>query len=394
MNTHQPLNHSRLISSKIIEAIRVVTGEEKNSLHEPTFKGKEWEYVKDCLDSGFVSSVGQYVEKFENDIAEYTGAKHAVAVVNGTAALHLGLIVAGVKFDDEVLVPSLTFVATANSVSYVGAIPHFVEISATDFGIDAKKLRAYLIEISEIKNGICINKKTGRVIRAIVPMHVFGHPCNLREILPLCDEFNIKVVEDAAEALGSFYDKKHTGTIGNVGIISFNGNKTITTGGGGVILTNEMETAARAKYLSTTAKTNHPFAYIHNEIGFNYRMPNLNAALGCAQLEQLPELLRSKRRLYRAYSKVFSDIHEVQLFQEPHSCQSNYWLQTIRLNEEFIFCQNEIIENCLNENISVRPVWKPLHLLPMYYNSPASPLPVTDNLSKRIINIPSSAGLA
>ena len=393
MNNHEPINNSYLISSKIVRAIRAVIGEKKNTLHEPTFKGKEWEYVKDCLDSGFVSSVGQYVEKFENKITEYTGARFAVAVVNGTAALHLGLIVAGVKFDDEVLVPSLTFVATANAVSYIGAKPHFVDINAKDLGIDAKKLTAYLKEISEIKNGFCVNKKTGRVIRAIVPMHVFGHPCNLKELLPLCNKFKIKVVEDAAEALGSFYDKKHTGTFGNLGVISFNGNKTITTGGGGVILTDDIEVATHAKHLSTTAKSNHPFDYIHTEIGFNYRMPNLNAALGCAQLEQLPELLNSKRRLYRAYSKAFSEISEVSLFQEPPLCQSNYWLQTLLLNEEFISCRKEIIENCIEDGISTRPVWKPLHKLSMYENSPASSLPITNNLSERIINIPSSAGL-
>jgi len=393
MNNHEPINNSYLISCKIVRAIRAIIGDKTTTLHEPTFKGKEWEYVKDCLDSGFVSSVGQYVEKFENKIMEYTGAKYAVAVVNGTAALHLGLIVAGVKFDDEVLVPSLTFVATANAVSYIGAKPHFVDINANDLGIDATKLKAYLKEISEIKDGFCVNKKTGRVIRAIVPMHVFGHPCNLKELLPLCNEFKIKVVEDAAESLGSFYDKKHTGTFGNLGVISFNGNKTITTGGGGVILTDDIELATHAKHLSTTAKSNHPFAYIHTEIGFNYRMPNLNAALGCAQLEQLPELLKSKRRLYGAYAKAFSEISEVSLCQEPPLCQSNYWLQTIVLNEEFTSCREEIIETCIEDGISTRPVWNPLHKLSIYQNSPASPLPVTNNLSERIINIPSSAGL-
>ena len=224
-------------------------------------------------------------------------------------------------------------------------------------------------------------------------MHVFGHPCNLKELLPLCNEFKIKVVEDAAEALGSFYDKKHMGTFGNLGVISFNGNKTITTGGGGVILTDDIDLATHAKHLSMTAKSNHPFAYIHTEIGFNYRMPNLNAALGCAQLEQLPELLNSKRRLYRAYSKAFSEISEVSLFQEPPLCQSNYWLQTLLLNEEFMSCRKEIIENCIEDGISTRPVWKPLHKLSMYENSPASSLPITNNLSERIINIPSSAGL-
>ncbi len=392
MSQSLPLYHGEFNSWEIIEAIKTVIGSLPKSLHEPVFEGNEWHYVKSCLDSRMVSSVGSYVTQFESTIAKYTGSNHAIATVNGTAALHLALILAGVKKGDEVLTPSLTFVATGNAISYIGATPHFVDSEDISFGIDVGKLRKYLEEITVIKNGRCFNKKTGCIIRAIVPMHVFGHPCNINEIILLADEFNLVVVEDAAESLGSFYNGKHTGTFGLLGIVSFNGNKTITTGGGGIILTDDEQVAKRAKYLSTTAKQPHAFSYIHNEIGFNYRMPNLNAALGCAQLEKLPEILISKRNLFYLYQKAFSGIDSVMLIREPALCQSNYWLQTILLNKQVCSHQEEIIISCIDAGISVRPVWRPLHLLPCFENFPTAPLPVATSLAKQLINIPSSAG--
>ena len=394
MNQHKKLSEHRAISGEIITAIRKVVGMYSTNLHEPVFEGNEWHYLKDCLDSGFVSSVGQYVEKFEQKIADFTGSKYAIALVNGTSALHLAMIVGGVKSGDEVIMPSLTFVATANAVSYTGAIPHFVDVNQLDLGIDAVKLRQYLNEITVIKNGNCLNRKTGRIIRALLPMHVFGHPCNILELLAIADEFHLTVIEDAAESLGSFYNEKHTGTFGKIGIISFNGNKTITTGGGGVILTDDREIAYQAKYLSTTAKQPHAFSYMHTDIGFNYRMPNLNAALGCAQLEKLPYFLNSKRRLFNLYFDAFFKVENVLLFQEPIHCRSNYWLQTLLLDEELVPYHEDIIISCIKSGINVRPVWTPLHLLPIFADSPAASLPVTINLAKRLINIPSSAGIS
>ena len=394
MNNLRNVPNNQDVSNQIIKAIHAVIGKRPANLHEPVFEGNEWHYLKDCLDSGFVSSIGQYVDQFEQKIAEYTGANHAIAVVNGTAALHLAMIVAGVQSGDEVLMPSLTFVATANSVSYVGAVPHFVDIRRADFGIDTATLRDYLKKITILKDGYCLNKNTGRVIRALMPMHVFGHPCNMNDLLSIADEFHLTLIEDAAESLGSFYHQKHAGTFGALGILSFNGNKTITTGGGGVILTDDAEIASRAKHLSTTAKQPHAFAYKHTDIGFNYRMPNLNAALGCAQLEQLPQFLKSKRRLYKLYADSFAKVENVSLFQEPNHCHSNYWLQTLILDEQLAPYHEDIIRGCINAGINVRPVWTPLHLLPIYSASPAAPLSVTNTLANQLINIPSSAGIA
>ena len=393
MNIYHNLKPGETISQKIVNAIRTVAGEAKVALHEPIFKGNEWSYLKDCLDSGYVSSIGQYVEQFENQVCEFTGSKYAVAVVSGTAALHLGLLVGGIKPNEEVLIPSLTFIATANAVSYCGAVPHFVDVSEVNLGIDAKKLRTYLRKISIMEDGYCINKFTGRPIKAVVPMHVFGHPCDLKALLEVSDEFNIIVIEDAAEAIGSFYQNKHVGTFGKLGILSFNGNKTITTGGGGMILTDDIIIAEKAKHLSTTSKKAHPFKYFHDDIGFNYRMPNLNAALGCAQLEQLPNMLSKKRELFKIYFEVFSDISDIEIFKEPFCCRSNYWLQTLLLNEKYMKNHEDIITSCIEAGINVRPAWTPLHQLPVFDTSPASPMLTTSFLVKRIINIPSGVGL-
>lgn len=382
------------IAVQFVAALRSVLGNRSAALHEPSFAGNEWRYLKDCLDSTFVSSVGQYVDNFESDLAAYTGAKHAVAVVNGTAALHVALKLGGVQTNDEVLVPALTFVATANAVTYCGAVPHFVDSDLISFGVDARKLRSYLDFIIEKRSGLCINKVSGRVIRALVPMHTFGHPVNLDELLAISKDFNIALIEDSAESLGSYYQGKHTGTFGLMGVLSFNGNKTITTGGGGAILTNDAELAKRAKHLTTTAKSAHAWKYFHDEIGYNYRMPNVNAALGCAQLEQLPNLLAAKRQLTSKYLKAFSTISWASLMLEPPGCKSNYWLQTVVLKSEFADVLDTILAATNQAGYMTRPVWDLMHELPAYAACPRMDLSEAQSIARRLINIPSSSNLA
>ena len=312
------------IGQQIIDSIHNVIGVKDCSLHEPVFDGNEWHYMKECLDSTYVSSVGKFVGQFEQSLVDLTGAKYAIALVNGTAAIHLALILADVGEGDEVLAPTFTFVATANAISYLKATPHFVDNNEDTLGVDPKKLYEYLNKFTKQKDGKCINLKTNKIIKAIIPTHVFGHPCKIDEIVDIARKFNILVIEDAAESIGSYYKNKHTGTFGLMGALSFNGNKTITTGGGGAILTNNKEIAKKAKHLSTTAKLDHKWDYLHDEIGFNYRLPNINAALGCAQLEQLPKLLKSKRLLFKKYEDKISLIKGVSLFKEPNECKSNY----------------------------------------------------------------------
>ena len=302
------MSASSLFAGEVVDAIRSALGPGPAELHEPSFTGNEWIYLKECLDSTYVSSVGKFVDRFEFDLAKFTGAKYAVAVVNGTAALHIALKLAGVKADDEVLMPALTFVATANAVAYCNATPHFVDSEEVTLGIDSVKLRNYLKINTEQQSGQCINRITGRVIRALVPMHVFGHPADLNGLLAVAKDFNITLVEDAAESLGSYYHGQHTGTFGLLGALSFNGNKTITAGGGGAILTNDVALARHAKHLTTTAKLPHSWDFRHNEIGYNYRLPNLNAALGCAQLEQLSTKLIAKKELFQRYKLAFQQV--------------------------------------------------------------------------------------
>jgi aminotransferase in exopolysaccharide biosynthesis len=370
-----------------------VIGSSPVVLHEPSFEGNEWIYLKECLDSTFVSSIGKFVDRFEEDLAHYTGSKYAVSIVNGTAALQIALKLAGVQSDDEVLIPAFTFVATANAVSHCNAIPHFVDSEVRTLGIDASKLRDYLKGNSSQRSGNCINNKTGRVIRALVPMHTFGHPSDMEGLLSIARDFNIELVEDAAESLGSFYQGQHTGTFGLLGTLSFNGNKTITTGGGGAILTDDESLARHAKHLTTTAKIPHAWEFRHNEVGYNYRMPNINAALGCAQLEQLPLKLAAKRNLYSLYGAAFANIGGVTLFQEPQNCQSNYWLQTLVLDENESKNRNKILEVTNSLGIMTRPAWEPLNELAPYRNSPSMDLSASQSISKLVINIPSSPGL-
>lgn len=358
------------------------------ALHEPIFLGNEWQYVKECLDTGWVSSVGKYVDRFEKDLADYTGAKHAVVTVNGTAALHICYLLAGVQPNDEVLVPALTFVATCNALQYCHAIPHFIDSENKYLGIDVDQLKAYLKTIAEIKNDVCYNKITQRPIRALCVMHTFGHPVDLDPLLELAEQYHLNLIEDAAEALGSFYKGKHVGHHGLVGALSFNGNKIITTGGGGAILTNDTDIAKKAKHITTTAKIPHPYLYHHDEVGYNYRLPNINAALGCAQLERLDYFLNMKRKLAQSYAKAFSKIKEVRFLSEPEYAKSNYWLNAILVDNKE---QRDVLLQQLNqEKIGARPVWELMHQLSMYQQAPRMDLSNAEKIAHRLINIPSS----
>lgn len=379
------------LPGKIIQALESSIGPGPAQLHEPDFEGNEWPFLKDCLDSTFVSSVGKYVDQFEQDLASFTGASHAVAVVNGTAALHVALLLSGVTEGDEVLVPALTFVATANAVTYCNAHPHFIDSEMATLGIDPVRLREYLSAETEFREEECFNASTGRRISALIVMHTFGHPANLDELRQVSREFNLALVEDAAESLGSFYQDRHTGTIGDVGILSFNGNKIVTTGGGGALLLNDSKIAERAKHLTTTAKISHPWEYRHDQIGFNYRLPNLNAALGCAQMESLASKVAKKRALYERYQEHFGDIDEVKLFKEPEGCNSNYWLQALVLEDPSE--RNEVLEKTNAAGYATRPVWALMNDLPPYKDNPCMKLETASFLSERIINIPSSSFL-
>ncbi|MED4911300.1 LegC family aminotransferase [Brevibacillus centrosporus] len=383
------------IIQPITNAIRSVIGNEETliALHEPSFQGNEWAYVKECLDTGWVSSVGKYVDQFEEMLAEITGVKKAVAVVNGTASLHMCLKLAGVREQDEVLIPALTFIATANAVSYTGAIPHFVDIEEKTLGLDPVNLADYLSDLATVHNGECFNKHTGRRIKAVVPMHTFGHPVDLDRLQEVCEKYSLALIEDAAESLGSYYKGRHTGNWGIASAISFNGNKITTTGGGGAILTNDEELGKLAKHLTTTAKLPHKWEFRHDQIAYNYRMPNLNAALGCAQLEQLPLFLEKKRRLAEAYRNAFSVVSGVSFVSEPEDTVSNYWLNTILLQDEYASARDAILEETNVNGIMTRPAWTLMHKLPMFTECPRMDLSTAESIERRLINIPSSPHL-
>ena len=356
-------------------------------LHEPRFVGNEKKYVADAIDSTFVSSVGAYVNRFEEDFSVATQQKYTVATVNGTAALHIAMLLVAVEKDTEVLTQALTFVATCNAISYIGAIPHFVDVSKDTLGMCPEKLEEYLADIAEIRNEGCYNKHTGRRISACVPMHTFGHIGDIERIVSICDAYQIPVVEDAAEALGSYKNGKHAGSFGKVAAFSFNGNKIITSGGGGAITTANETLAKRAKHLTTTAKIPHKYKYEHDSIGYNYRMPNLNAALLVAQLEQLPLFLEKKRALAQQYRDFFKN-KSLAFMTEPKNATSNYWLMALLLENESE--RDAFLEYTNTNNVMTRPIWQLMNRLSMFSDCPSAQLPNSEFLEARVVNIPSS----
>ena len=358
------------------------------ALHEPKFAGNEKAYLIDCIDSTFVSSVGKYVDRFEQLVAEYTGVKYAIATVNGTAALHIALKLVGVSEGDEVITQPLSFIATCNAISYCGAKPVFVDVDLDTLGMSPVSLRTFL-EANTTKMALgCVNNKTGKKISAVVPMHTFGHPCRIDEIEKICDEFNIPLIEDAAESLGSFYQGKHTGSFGKLAALSFNGNKTITTGGGGMIITDDEALAKRAKHITTTAKQPHPYEFVHDEIGYNYRLPNINAALGCAQMEGLPKQLESKRDIANAYAEFFSNSNH-KFVKEPIQASSNYWLNALVLEDKQ--ARENFLKDLNDAGVMSRPVWRLINELPMFSDCQSAGLTNAKWLEERVVNIPSSA---
>jgi perosamine synthetase len=379
--------------AEICRAIGEAIGAAPAALHEPEFAGAELRYLKDCIDTGWVSSAGAYVDRFERELAGLTGARHAIAVVNGTAALHLALVVAGVRAGDEVLVPALTFVATANAVAYCGATPHFVDSEPVSLGVDAAKLGAWLRAETERTAGGLRNRRTGRRIAALMPMHTFGHPLDLDALAALCGEFALTLVEDAAEAIGSEYKGRHVGHHGAIAALSFNGNKTITTGGGGALITDNEALGRRAKHLSTTARLERGWEFVHDEVGYNYRMPNLNAALGCAQLEQLAGFLADKRALAERYQRAFASVRAAKFCAEPAYGRSNYWLNAILLEPQHAAQRDAVLAASNAVGHQARPAWTLMHRLPAFSACPRMPLEQSEAISARLINLPSSARL-
>ena len=374
---------------KITDFIKgLFPGFEKIPLHAPIFNGNEKKYVIETIDSTYVSSVGSFVNRFEDMMCEITGAKYAIAIVNGTSALHLSMILAGVEDKDEVLSQSLTFIATCNAISYLNATPVFIDIDKDTLGMSPNSLLNFLEQYAEKKNdGFTYNKQTGKRIKACVPMHSFGFPCRIDEISKICKQYNIVLIEDAAESIGSYYQELHTGLFGLMGTFSFNGNKTVTCGGGGAIITNDAEVARKAKHLSTQAKVSHPWSFIHDEIGFNYRMPNINAALACAQLEQLNLFVESKRILAKQYAQFF-DQNNLQYIKEINGAKANFWLNTLILESSE---ERDLFLEFTNSNgVMSRPVWNLMHTLPMFENCFKTDLSNSIWIADRLVNIPSS----
>lgn len=381
--------NGKAIARHLTEFVRSIYGtEEFIPLHAPRFEGNEEKYVLDAIQSGFVSTVGVHVQEFERRIAEFTGAKHAVATVNGTAALHAAMLVGGVNRGDEVITQAVTFVATCNAIRYCGADPVFVDVSRRTLGMCPESLAELLETHAEVRDdGLCWNRTTGRVMRACVPMHNFGHPVEIDAIKEICDRWRITLIEDAAESLGSFYRGRHTGLVGTHAAISFNGNKIITTGGGGMIITDDDEVARKARHITTTAKRPHAWLYIHDELGYNYRLPALNAALGCAQAEVLPEFVARKRALAERYAAWF-EAQEYQFMLEPNDARSNYWI-----NAFFVSDREErdcVLEYTNASGVMTRPIWTPMHTLDMFSDCLRADLPNTEWLDDRLVNVPSS----
>lgn len=377
---------------QITDFIRGLYGnQEFTPLAVPKFIGNEKKYLNECIDTTFVSSVGQFVDRFEEDAARYTGAKKAVVCVSGTNALHMALMLVGVERDDEVLTQALTFIATCNALSYIGAHPVFLDVDKSTMGLSPDAVKEWLSRNAEIRDGQCYNKRTGRRVKACVPMHTFGHPVRINELVNICNECHIELVEDAAESIGSRYNGQHTGTFGKVGAISFNGNKTITTGGGGMLLFQDEELGKYAKHITTQAKIPHRWEFRHDHIGYNYRMPNINAALGCAQLENLDKYVADKRETAKRYAEYFAGMNGIEFFVEPENAFSNYWLNAVLLpNKEE---QIRFLEYTNDHGVMTRPIWELMNRLPMFDNCETDELKNTIMFADRVVNIPSSVRL-
>ena len=360
-------------------------------LSVPRFIGNEKKYLEECIDTTFVSSVGKFVDRFEEEMALYTGTKKAVVCVSGTNALHMSLMLVGVERDDEVLTQALTFIATCNALSYIGARPIFIDVDKTTMGLSPDAMKEWLVRNAEIKNGQCYNKHTGRRVKACVPMHTFGHPVRIEELVALCEEYHIELVEDAAESIGSRYKNRHTGTFGKVGAISFNGNKTITTGGGGMMLFQDEELGKQAKHITTQAKISHRWEFRHDHIGYNYRMPNINAALGCAQLENLDKYIESKRQVAAEYEEFFKNIPGMEFFVDSEDTFSNYWLNAVILKDKE--AQLDFLQQTNDNGVMTRPIWELMNRLPMFEHCENDGLKNTIWFADRVVNIPSSVRL-
>ena len=383
---------SNTLAKKIYASLKNVVGKKSKLLHKPyLLKGNEKKYLNECVDSSYVSpSGGKFIEKFEKKIKSVTSSKYAISVVNGTSGLHLAIKAIGVKKDEEILVPSLTFVGTCNAIIYSNAIPHFVDSSLKNYGIDCEKLERHLSTNTKIINGICYNKKSKRIIRAIIVVHLFGHPAKVDSIVALAKKYKLKVIEDAAESIGSFYKGKHTGTFGHFGVISFNGNKSLTTGGGGVVITNNYNLASKIKFLSSAAKIKHKYKYIHGDVGYNYRLSNLNAALGCAQLEKIKKIIFSQRKLFTKYKQSFKDFKSIYILNEPKNSRSNFWLQTLVLKEKNKINIDAILKYINKKGFQVRPAWDLISEIKFYKKFPKMNLDQSKAIRTSIINLPSS----
>lgn len=360
-------------------------------LHSPIFIGNEKKYLNECIDSTYVSSVGTFVDRFEEQLAEYTGAKQAVVCVNGTSALHIALMLVGVEKEDEVITQALTFIATCNAINYIGAHPVFIDVDLDTMGLSPLAMEKWLSVHAEIVDGVCYNNTTKRRIKACVPMHTFGHPVHLDELVEVCYRYHIELVEDAAESMGSLYKGRLTGTFGKVGTISFNGNKTITTGGGGALLFNDDDLARQAKHLTTQAKVPHRWNSVHDQIGYNYRMPNINAALGCAQMENLDVIVSNKRETAEKYKSLFTKFSDIDFFVEPPNCESNYWLNVLLLKDKQ--AKDEFLDFTNNNGITTRPLWCLMHKLAMFKECQTDGLVNSLWFEERVVNIPSGVRL-
>lgn len=377
--------------NEFINFVKEVYGTNKNiPLHEPKFIGNEKKYLNHCIDTTFVSSVGKFVDQFEEKIAKYTGSKYAIATTNGTSALHISLKLAGVEEDNEVITQPLNFIASCNAISYCNAKPIFIDVDRDTMGLSPSALKSFLNKNTTVKNKQCINSKTNKIIKSCLPMHSYGHPCRIDEIKKICDEYYIFLIEDAAESVGSFYKTKHTGTFGELGALSFNGNKIITAGGGGCIITNNKVLAKKAKHLTTTAKVPHKWDFNHDMMGYNYRMPNLNAALLVAQLEKLNDFITNKRNLANKYEAFFKNT-DYKFFREPKNSKSNYWLNSIILKDKHQ--RDKFLEETNFNGVMTRPTWILMNKLPMFKDAQCADLNNSEWLNERVVNIPSSVRL-